>query len=310
MMLVAVHGYIVSSCRQSVYTMSAVRIIRLYRGHYLTTHIFHSLRFSHGYLQNKHHTPQLMTSKQKPKTTMARGNRPFFLRAFTPFGFSLEPKVKSPRRSKTPRSPKSKAPEPTARKLKIPKHKLQDQLDGAIPAEQPWDPSVYEDEAGLCIRLFGDPKDGLWLCCKGHENKLVHYQGKHPFKVLTCGNENCSHTLCDECRQTEILTPARSLVKELFEQQRPRSAATNEVPYCYVCRSCGLSQRAKYWGSLISPVQPVCACGHKIPSDDFPYFIGSVHGYRYDSQNCIMELRMQRLKVVSDRLEAGRSYFS
>ena len=189
------------------------------------------------------------------------------------------------------------------------KCKCQYPLEESAPAEFPWNLSLYGDEVEVCSRLFGDPGDGTWLCCNGHENKLLHLKGANPFKHLLCGHGECSHVLCESCQLTDILIPVTCMELEAYQDRRPRSAPSNEVPYCHVCRSCGLAHRARFQASFILPVQTVCTCGEDLAMNSL-YAIGSVHGYRCDSQNRIMELRMQRIKVLLNRQEAGRSYFS
>ncbi|KAI0583122.1 hypothetical protein TUN199_03157 [Pyrenophora tritici-repentis] len=54
---------------------------------------------------------------------------------------------------------------------------LQEQLDAAQPAEEPWDAFSYP-------KVRTDPGHGIWICGCGFENHLIHYQGSYPFKYL------------------------------------------------------------------------------------------------------------------------------
>ncbi|PZC97814.1 hypothetical protein A1F95_04493 [Pyrenophora tritici-repentis] len=55
---------------------------------------------------------------------------------------------------------------------------LQEQLDAAQPAEEPWDAFSYP-------KVRTDPGHGIWICGCGFENHLIHYQGSYPFKYLS-----------------------------------------------------------------------------------------------------------------------------
>jgi len=136
----------------------------------------------------------------------------------------------------------------------------------------------------------------------------MHYTGAHPFKVLTC--DSCNHILCGEdCLTTAIMTPVKSVVMEVFHE-RASSSTTPEVPYCRVCRNCGLSHRATRSNGLqysmldFAPI--LCSCGRLAHVDKASYHIGSVHEYRQDPERYAVELRLERLHAKSDKLMKGQ----
>ncbi|KAH6612552.1 hypothetical protein C7974DRAFT_323133, partial [Boeremia exigua] len=105
------------------------------------------------------------------------------------------------------------------------------------PADKARTPSTIPHSDGvdhdrLC--LIDTHVDGLWLCCCGAENELVHWTGLHPFKYLKC--EKCGHVLCGNCETTHILT--------LWEQDPRVVVHGSELRMAQVCPSCGLSHRA------------------------------------------------------------------
>ncbi|UPX17810.1 uncharacterized protein EKO05_0008143 [Ascochyta rabiei] len=116
--------------------------------------------------------------------------------------------------------------------------------------------------------------DGVWACCCGHENVLVHYSGKFPFKHLRCGK--CNHVACSICQMSDILTPQDGALclDEIVERGQ-------EVRFCFVCWNCGLSYRAvRHAGSIHPP--GTCHCGNRFGIEWPRYRIGSVDAYRRD----------------------------
>jgi hypothetical protein len=168
---------------------------------------------------------------------------------------------------------------------------LHEQLDAARPAERIWTDEDYEfaGTEGPTLRVLEGIRDGLWLCCGGHENHLTHYQGDHPFKHLTC--YHCSHVLCPACQTTEILTPISSVTMEVFE---PRfHEHHDEARYSWLCRACGLTHRAALdAGHLRIPTRP-CPCGKPAVEEDSYFYIGQVDQYRRDPQGRAVEMRLK-----------------
>ncbi|KAF1845973.1 uncharacterized protein K460DRAFT_250894, partial [Cucurbitaria berberidis CBS 394.84] len=176
---------------------------------------------------------------------------------------------------------------------------LQEQLDYAQPAEPVWHAAEYEcagaESLGACLRI--DTGDGIWVCCCGHENPLVHYQGAFPFKYLKCGR--CDRILCPNCRTSEILTPIQSITTEVLEDRFNKPA--DEVRYCRVCRACGLTHRAAIDGGQIDFSHAPCPCG-KVGTEDGSYFhIGEVDAWRRDPPARAVELSLARTMAASMR---------
>lgn len=81
--------------------------------------------------------------------------------------------------------------------------------------------------------------DGLWKCCRGHEQELIHWKGSHPFKRLRCNS--CDHILCPHCETTTVLTcleGGRVLPDKCH-------GVSGLVSYGQLCPSCGLTHRAR-----------------------------------------------------------------
>lgn len=114
---------------------------------------------------------------------------------------------------------------------------VEQQLNYAQPAKSARSPGVTPYSAGAdydYVRSMKICTDGLWLCCCGTENGLVHWTGAFPFKYLKCGE--CEHVLCRKCLTTDVLTPWKEGMKEKVDDNGLRLAR--------VCPSCGLSHRA------------------------------------------------------------------
>jgi hypothetical protein len=169
-----------------------------------------------------------------------------------------------------------------------------------VPAEKPWE-SYDFIAAGIedpVLRVLQQHGDGLWLCCCGHENTLVHYRGAFPFRYLRCGR--CSHILCSKCHTTDILTHDPSGV---MKAPVCFSLTTgDDVRYCRVCRTCGLSHRAEiYGGKFIDLSRTLCRCGHPSDGVQTHYYIGTVNGWRCDPAGNIEALIEQRRSMKYQR---------
>ncbi|KAA8627268.1 hypothetical protein PtrSN002B_002466 [Pyrenophora tritici-repentis] len=81
---------------------------------------------------------------------------------------------------------------------------LQEQLDAAQPAEEPWDAFSYP-------KVRTDPGHGIWICGCGFENHLIHYQGSYPFKYLVC--QGCEHIMSPYDTTSEVLTSIPCIAK-------------------------------------------------------------------------------------------------
>lgn len=81
--------------------------------------------------------------------------------------------------------------------------------------------------------------DGLWKCCRGHEQELIHWNGSHPFKRLKCNR--CEHILCRQCQSTAILT----CLEGYTVLQNEYREVSGLVSYGSICPTCGLTHRAR-----------------------------------------------------------------
>ncbi|CAO2649028.1 Nn.00g099770.m01.CDS01 [Neocucurbitaria sp. VM-36] len=182
---------------------------------------------------------------------------------------------------------------------------LQEKLDAANPAEIVWGEKDYEtagvEYPAICVRT--DPGDGLWVCCCGHENRLVHYRGAFPFKYLNCGR--CDHILCPDCRTTEILTPVRAKIM-LVEVEQQSHQQNEEVRFCRLCRSCGLSHRASMDGCHVNFRDVTCPCGKPAITDGSYFYIGDVDAWRCDPAGRAVEMNLERQLAASERAVAKR----
>jgi hypothetical protein len=180
-------------------------------------------------------------------------------------------------------------------------NQLQKLLDAAKPAEFSYRPPCGLDH--------GIPTDGLWICCKGHENQLVHYTGAHPFKYVKC--RFCDHIICPNDSSSEILTRISSLATEVFHKRfdAQKTAPRHlfyppETRYCLVCRSCGLTHRGTIVSSRIEFRPASCVCGKERDEDDLYFFIGSNAEYRKNPNDKAVDVKLQRTFVELERVTA------
>ncbi|KAF1829758.1 hypothetical protein BDW02DRAFT_135029 [Decorospora gaudefroyi] len=176
---------------------------------------------------------------------------------------------------------------------------LQQQLDAMIPAELKWErQQCCSKSAYPACTSRSDPGDGVWSCCHGHENRLIHYRGLYPFKYLKC--HACDHILCSGDRTSEILTPLTSIIMEPFEKRFGTQEALEEARYCRLCHSCGLTHRGIVVDSRIKFSTP-CVCGQSSTAGDICFFIGTVDESRKDPEIRIVDLRLERVLAASQR---------
>jgi hypothetical protein len=168
---------------------------------------------------------------------------------------------------------------------------LQKLLDAAKPAEFSYRPPCGLDHA--------IPADGLWFCCKGHENQLVHCTGAHPFKYIKC--RFCDHIICRNDASSEILTRISSLAMESFQERfNAQKTAPHHLFYppetrsCLVCRSCGLTHRGTIVHSRIEFRTTPCVCGQETEEDDLYFFIGSNAEYRRNPNDKAVDVKLRR----------------
>jgi hypothetical protein len=147
---------------------------------------------------------------------------------------------------------------------------------------------------------------GIFVCCCGHDNTLVHYEGKHPFGKLECGK--CKHILCKRCQTTAIATPLtetdhariakmdltklRAIVDDLFQ----------------ICPHCGLSFKAQIrcpdhrgerfcWVPVASHSHSeLCSCQASAKPDWLKFVIGDPTAYRSDAAKALDDLKNIRIE--------------
>ncbi|KAF3005800.1 hypothetical protein E8E13_007769 [Curvularia kusanoi] len=129
-------------------------------------------------------------------------------------------------------------------------------------------------------------RDGVWYCCKKHENPLVHFKGIFPFKRLACGT--CNHVLCPDCETTDMIVPLGAETPDVKD-------AGTELRLFQVCSSCGLSHRAEVrrpdhrgkrfcWVPMASKSHSdMCPCGAAAQFDWLKYKINIPWMFRLQS---------------------------
>ena len=141
--------------------------------------------------------------------------------------------------------------------------------------------------------------DGLWKCCRGHEQELIHWKGDHPFKRLKCNS--CEHILCHRCESTTVLTRLkRGLV--LPDKCHETSGL---VSYGQICPSCGLTHRARSvqatrdnaTNDSVSDMtfdNFLCVCGRLSDNTWLRFWIGPIYEYRRNPHEAFASLSRQR----------------
>lgn len=110
------------------------------------------------------------------------------------------------------------------------------------PAEPSWDPLNCSNVRVSNPSFFLEQRlqDGIWLCCNGHENGLIHWKGPHPFEHLQC--KQCDHIICGKCCSADILIPEPKSVLPMTLQSEPAGGVWRN---CRVCFQCGLSHQVQ-----------------------------------------------------------------
>jgi hypothetical protein len=154
--------------------------------------------------------------------------------------------------------------------------------------------------------------DGAWFCCRcTRENPIVHYRGKHPFRVMDC--RDCNHVVCRRCFTSNI---AESLPLDTPNQMKVdefRTDGDSAVRYASICSECGLSHRAKADGTYKPTASKikfvtVCVCSPQCPSL-YPWLkvrIGSPKDWRENQTEIYMASVNKRL--FEDRESANPTY--
>lgn len=175
---------------------------------------------------------------------------------------------------------------------------IEQELRDAKPAEKTWDNANLIDAGVRQENLFGLQQhgDGVFVCCKGHENVLTHYEGRFPFKYAQCGR--CNHALCEGCHTSGILIHYTHDTATLHKAMPADDGSENRL--CRVCRACGLSHRpASKRKGFAFPEQ--CPCGYALEGALF--LIGDVYQFRRDPVQQAIQVKMQHMEAASGRKE-------
>jgi hypothetical protein len=201
-----------------------------------------------------------------------------------------------------------------ANKAKRPRRKT---LTAALSEAQRINPPPSSDAHEDCTNKFRQlvrykaDGDGLWKCCHGHEQELIHWSGAHPFKHLTCNR--CDHILCEQCCTTDVIV----VVQAEQDGTLPLFLPVGDViHFGQVCPFCGLSHRAVLAenSSTLSFNNVECECtfGYSSYNSWLKFRIGSIEGYRRNPHDAFAELSWQRAEksVYVHRRGSGSSELS
>jgi len=145
--------------------------------------------------------------------------------------------------------------------------------------------------------------DGVWAPSCGHDMKLYHFAGPHPFKYVKC---HCERLLCPDDRTSEILTPIPSLELEVYEERFQGQRRSKESRYCQLCRACGLTHRGKTSkGRIEFPTMP-CVCGQISSEEPMYFYIGDNAAYQNDADAVTVDVRLTQRLDASQRCKSNR----
>src|SRR5690242_2613977 len=170
---------------------------------------------------------------------------------------------------------------------------VRQQLNCAQPAESARTPGVGPYSGGADYYYLHSMKpqsDGLWLCCCGADNELIHWTGPHPFKRLKC--EKCENVLCRNCDTAQILTPCDENAKVASDH--------NGLRLAQVCPSCGPSHRAcDFRGSTWDWASTkACYCGERPHSNWLQYTMKAPGMYKVDPTKVAQDMKIARLEKM------------
>lgn len=159
------------------------------------------------------------------------------------------------------------------------------------PAEPARTPGVGPYSAGAGYDYLPSMEiqsDGLWLCCCGANNELIHWTGPFFFKHLKC--EKCGHVLCRNCDTTQILTP--------WDENPKVASDHNGLRLAQVCPSCGLSHPACVFQDNTRGWAPIeaCYCGERSDSNWLQYTMKSPGMYKVNPRKVAQDMNNARLE--------------
>lgn len=150
--------------------------------------------------------------------------------------------------------------------------------------------------------LFKDERrHGIWVCCCGHDNQLVHFEGPHPFKKLTCGD--CDKILCKNCLTTDIVIPLKDADQATIAKQDMSKLRGLAEKLFQICPDCGLSTCAQIrnpdhhgerlcWVPVASHSHSeMCPCGASAKSNWLKFVIGDPSTYRSNPAKALDDLK-------------------
>ena len=171
--------------------------------------------------------------------------------------------------------------------------RLEKVLASARRAEAPPDKRNHQEYARLIHATHGnDIADGIFVCCCGAENDLVHFQGDYSLKHVKC--RACNYTYCKKCTSSEILEPINVACLAL-NSTRQHSSLKGRIER--ICPDCGLTHRD---GSV--NLATTCPCGARPSIDWVSLYIGTTNNYRHDPNAAAVHLKIGRAMRTVERL--------
>jgi hypothetical protein len=179
-----------------------------------------------------------------------------------------------------------------------PHRTLEQELDSAQRAELPSAQNLRKKhEYGNLLQAShgNEIEDGVFICCCGAENKIVHFVGAHPFKFINC--RVCNHTFCSKCNSSEVLTPIKAVM--LPPCQATPSMVSN---LGQICADCGLTHRVTLTPRGLINENVLCHCGSRFDETWIMFGILSPDKYRYDPNAAYVKLKAGRAAQAAQDL--------
>jgi hypothetical protein len=242
------------------------------------------------YISLNNIVPMITTKSNKESFTSITNTMPFGWKIRSVFAFTATKATTSPQTRQHNRQRRT-APRPE-------KDFASGKRAEAPPGEDLWQD---HDTPQLMQSLHAnDIADGVWICCCGTENEIVHFLGAHPLKTLRC--RVCKHIYCQKCGSSDILTPFDPAVFPSY--RRLDSKKCKRVGR--VCSRCGLTHRAVSPDTGRVQFDLVCACGTSSSNDWITFYMGSPDKYRFDPNAAAVQLRHERTMRSVERRSQER----